>query len=159
MHPHPVGRGSGRETAPPERIWSLCAHQGLSGTATCMFRPMAMAGFVSSNFTHQPWALRGWHRERMLVSPSFSDLRRNDSGWGLSRTTLPPGLTGVFYQVLYGCEVTKRPSLRRSARFFLFRAKTDARKNGPQKEVERWLWGLSPRGLGVKLMGFESQID
>ena len=36
---------------------------------------------------------------------------------------------------------------------------TDARENGPRKEVERWLWGLSLRALGVKLMGFESQID
>ena len=43
--------------------------------------------------------------------------------------------------------------------FFLFRANTDARENGPRKEVERWLWGLSLRGLKVKLMGFESQID
>ena len=36
---------------------------------------------------------------------------------------------------------------------------TDARENGARKKVKRWLWGLSLRGLKVKLMGFESQVD
>ena len=159
MHPDPVGWRSGRKRASPEPIWSPCAHQGLSGTAICMFRPVVTPGFVDSNFVTSPGPcpFRDW--ELSQSCPCFWAPGKLEAGCGLSRTTLPPGLTGVFYQVLYGCEVTKRPSSRQSARVFLFRAKTDARENGPRKEVERWLWGLSLRGLEVKLMGSESQID
>ena len=82
-----------------------------------------------------------------------SELRRNDSGVGYF-------YLGYFYQVSYGCEVTKRPSLRRSACFFTLGVKTGACDAGPGaiKVVDRWLRGLKARVMEVNMMGFESHI-
>ena len=71
---------------------------------------------------------------------------------------LVPQNGGYFYQVSYGCEVTKRPSLRRSACFFTLGVKTGACDAGAIKVVDRWLRGLKARVMEVNMMGFESHI-
>ena len=61
---------------------------------------------------------------------------------------------GYFYQVSYGCEVTKRPSLRRSACCFTLGVKTGACGAGAIKVVDGWLRGLGARVVEVNMMGF-----